>query len=187
MKIKKSKAKSTKFKVIVVVTIVLILCVAGFFALKTFGLFDIKTQTSNKEAEEKLEQTKSELAIKEQSVQSVQDESKPNPQSDQPNTSNNQDLGVTITSPNVQNINNFKIRGYIDRATTTGTCTLTLTAQNKKTVVKSVQGLQPSNQISGCPDITVSSSEISPGVWLATLTYEDTGYKGQATQEITVN
>lgn len=185
MKIKNSKQKLRKLPIALTIVIaVILLSVAGFFITRALGLFGMGSQTTTNQAEEKAEQTKNEQMIKEESVNNG---SKPNPQTEQPNTNDKQTVSVTITSPTVQSVNSFKLRSFISIPTTEGSCTLTLTAENKQTIVKSVQGLQPSNQISGCPDFIITSSELSPGTWLATLRYESPGYEGLTTQDITVN
>ena len=106
--------------------------------------------------------------------------------SDKPSDGGSTQVNVTITSPTTQSISNFSVRSFINRLTTEGTCTMTLTSSFGQTISKTASGLQASNQVSACPEFSVSQDELSKGVWTLIVTYESGATNGTTTQNVTV-
>lgn len=110
--------------------------------------------------------------------------------SDQPSAptpisgSTQKSVSVTITSAN-QNGSTLQIRALIGAVEDTGTCTLTLSQTGHQTVTKTA-GIQALASTSTCQGFDVPTSELSTGVWHATITYDSSTLTGATTKDVTI-
>ncbi len=93
-------------------------------------------------------------------------------------------VAVTITSTN-QNGSTFQIRALIAAVEDNGTCTLTLSQAGQQTVTKTA-ATQALASSSTCQGFDIPTSELSTGVWHATITYNSASLTGAATKDITI-
>lgn len=92
-------------------------------------------------------------------------------------------VGVTMTA-SAQNGSMYQMRFQIDSPTSDGTCTLKLTKGSS--VVTKTASVQALAKISTCQGFDVPVSELSPGQWSVSLTYESSTLTGSTTSTITV-
>lgn len=194
MKIK-SKSKTSK-KIILLILSALVLLLAGLgtylYAFKgtLFGWSPLpKVVNSIDYNKPTKEQTKAGTDTKENSVNPVDSETKPNSGSDQPPAPSPQPSGkskveITISAPPVgSTVNtNFQVRSLLATVTNSGTCTLTFTKTDSATVTKTA-GVQPLASTSTCQGFDVT---LSPGIWQMTLNFENENLIGSVSQAITV-
>ncbi|HEY8992976.1 MAG TPA: hypothetical protein VIM37_03975 [Candidatus Microsaccharimonas sp.] len=188
---KQKNRKTSKKLIIAIVTVVVLLLVAGtlVYGKTKLGWFD-STQPASKGTNlnpPTNEQKDNGTTIKQSNV-----DGKPGTGSTgntdpgtAPSTSKST-VDVTITSPTSQSISNFSVRAYINKLTTDGSCTVTLTPASGTAVTKTLSGLQASNQISACPEFKFSSDQLSVGSWTLTVSYTSTDTTGTATQAVSI-
>ncbi|HRN90146.1 MAG TPA: hypothetical protein PK265_00205 [Candidatus Saccharibacteria bacterium] len=92
-------------------------------------------------------------------------------------------LQVTITAL-AQNGGMVQVRGLIDRVSSLGTCTLTLTKGGASITKESDIQALPSE--STCKGFDVPVSELSAGTWSVTLSAQVSSAKGSATKSFAV-
>lgn len=185
MKINKSKKISTKKKLAIIAAAVVL--AAGTALVLVFALH-INPLAPNDSSSQKNSTDKESLQQQSDAYRSTKEQAA-SPQSETPPTepgNNKTSVAVIITSPPTQSIDSFRVRAYVQRPTSQGTCRLTLSSNGKDDIVKQTSGMQPNNQISGCQDILIPASELSVGTWSATLSYDSDSYTGTVTQTIKV-
>lgn len=135
------------------------------------------------------EQKKSGADIKQNSA-SNPDDKQNSSGSDQPTTpiaqegSSKGKIDMTITAAN-QSGSMLQIRTLIGALVNTGTCTLVLTSALNSSVTKSSE-VQPQSNTSTCKGFDVSTTELSPGEWKATITYDSDTLTGSASTTISI-
>jgi len=97
--------------------------------------------------------------------------------------SSKKSVEVIITAAN-QNNDLLQIRAQISTVTNTGQCTLNLT-KSGNTITKTT-GAQALANTSTCKGFDIPVSELSPGSWRATLTYENDTLMGTASKTIPI-
>jgi hypothetical protein len=100
-----------------------------------------------------------------------------------PSSGSKGNVEVTITA-NAQNDGLFQLRTLISAVVNTGTCTVTFT-KGQQTVTKQA-GVQSLPSTSTCKGFDVPVSELSPGQWDVTVTYENDTLSGKATKTVTI-
>lgn len=93
-------------------------------------------------------------------------------------------VAVTITSAN-QNGSTLQIRALIAAVEDSGTCTLTLSQSGQQTVTKTA-ATQALASSSTCQGFDIPTSDLTTGVWHATITYNSSALTGAATKDITI-
>ncbi|USN96593.1 MAG: hypothetical protein H6797_00100 [Candidatus Nomurabacteria bacterium] len=174
-------------------TVVLILLVVGIVAGAYY--FYIKTPSDNTTKKSNTsstinynqasdDQKKAGESIKKTNVDASQSESpSPNPQAAGTSSSSKSEVAVTITSPDTENANVLTVNAYINKAVSTGTCTLKLTKPGSQTITQYTE-VQAQASISACKGFTVSDA--TKGTWTATVSFENDMYVGTITKKITL-
>lgn len=188
---KQKKRKTSKKLIIAIVTVVTLLLATGTLVygktkLGWFGSTQPVPAGTNLSVPTE-EQKGNGTTIKQSSVGGKPDTGNTNSTDPGTGTSTSKStVGVTITSPTSQSISNFSVRAYINKLTTDGSCTVTLTPSSGTAVTKTLSGLQASNQISACPEFKFSSDQLSVGSWTLTVSYTSSDTTGTATQVISI-
>lgn len=187
------KQTSHRKRTVLLLTAIGVLCLgAGLaYALATGGFtspqsddaqVDYKTPTD--------QQIKGGEAIEQQSAESSNNGADPNqvgsdrgvgssPTTDDGKTG----VNVTISAAN-QNDGVLQIRTLISSIINTGTCTLTLTKGSA--VVTRSAGVQAIASSATCKGFDIPVSQLSPGAWQASVTFENDTAKGTGTRTVTV-
>jgi len=120
-----------------------------------------------------------------------QNANKNNSNSDTPPTpvsqsgSNKENVEIIITAKNQdQGSGVLQVRAQISAVVSTGQCTLTMSKAGQ-TVTKTA-GIQGLASTSTCKGFDIPVSELSPGLWQSTLTYENDALTGSASEVITI-
>jgi hypothetical protein len=175
--------KPTSRKKIIIASICLLIVGAAAVATAMY----LKSNSPKKDANSTKEQQKAagdqtkSNAVDASNGKSAASDTPPAPQPIENSSKSN--VGVTMTAGS-QNGSLYQMRFQIDSPTNEGTCTLTLT-RGSATVTKtaSVQALA---KISTCQGFDVPVSELSPGQWNVSLSYESNTLTGSTTSTITV-
>jgi len=93
-------------------------------------------------------------------------------------------VGVTITYFN-QNGSQIQIRTLIDEVTSTGSCTLTL-EKSDGTIVTKTSDIQAQPSSSSCKGFDLTTAEITPGTWKATISVKIGTQTGNANETKTI-
>jgi len=85
-----------------------------------------------------------------------------------------------------QNGSTLQIRVQINTIEDTGVCTLTLLKSGSNSVEKSVSSQTLANT-STCKGFDIPTTELSPGTWQATITYDSSKHSGSIAKEVVIN
>jgi hypothetical protein len=90
---------------------------------------------------------------------------------------------LTITAAN-QNDGLLQVRTLLGALTDEGTCTLTLTKDDKS--ISRTAGIQPTTNSSTCKGFDIPVSELSKGEWRVVVTFENAELKASGQRTVTV-
>ncbi len=104
---------------------------------------------------------------------------------DNTNTAAGKTPQILITAAS-QNNNIIQVRSIIQKVTTEGSCTLTLTKD--QTIIRKSASVQALADSSTCKGFDISISEFpDKGTWLATVLYEDANGRSEASKNVVIN
>ena len=183
-----NSSNQNKKRIIAVIAILLIALAAGlYFLLVQINAKDSKSNTSTSSTnldpatdEQKAagDQAKDSTA---NSSDTSSNSSKNEDQSDPTASSSTVNVQTTASS---QNGTTYQLRYLIDTVASDLTCTLTIT-NGSKSITKTSK-TQALAQSSTCQGFDISTSEISPGTWQATLVISGNKINGNTTNTIQV-
>ena len=93
-------------------------------------------------------------------------------------------VNVSITAAN-QSGTTLQVRALIGAVVNTGTCTITFMRTGQTTVTET-SSVQPLASTSTCEGFNVPTSNLSPGIWHMTITYNDTALTGASEKDVTI-
>lgn len=135
------------------------------------------------------DQTKNGQQIKNQSIQNNQ--AKPGSSgSDQPPDPTTQSSGKSVVEMSITAANQtdtaLQIRSLISTVDASGICTLTLKADIGSSVITRTAGTQALSSTSTCKGFDIPTTELSPGNWQITISYETANLMGSVTKSIII-
>lgn len=178
MKIKRKIVSRKKILLIIIITL-LVVCVGVAYIIKLTNDRNNEVSEVNNNPATK-DQSQDGLSKKEDSVESSSVPDNPKTDADDTHSPSTQPGEKTAVSVNITALSQagstLQVRSLIETITSTGTCTLTLTKDNK-TVTKTA-AVQPLANASTCQGFDIPTSELSAGTWNINLLFESETHKG---------
>jgi len=127
--------------------------------------------------------------IKQQSLQNTEkgtgQSGSDQPPSPKPQPNAKSIVDVIFTAAN-QSDSTVQIRVLISTVDSGGSCVLTLTSRSSGSVVTKQSSVQALSTTSTCQGFNIPLSELAPGIWLASILYENPNLTGSASTTIEV-
>lgn len=178
----KLKPKSSKKKIILV-----ILAIIAVLAASVAGYAFYNSQQNSKDTGMETDNSQDANPLDEQSEtqqQSYEEQKKEEQADNQDDTPPDATLEVTFTSVG-QMDTTVRVRAEINALLEGGTCTLTLTKGTS--VLTETAATYPTANVSTCQGFDIPTTELSAGIWNATLEVTKDGQSGRATTTVDVS
>lgn len=183
MKINNSKNKK---KIVVTTSVVLVLILAGIGYVFANNVFNTNPQSGpttnlNPATDEEKKEGDSTKSSTIESEDTSSESTKNEDSTNQPSTPST----VSVqTSASAQNGTTYQLRYLIEAVVNDATCTLTL--KNGSTMVTKTSKTQALAQSSTCQGFDISTSELRPGTWEASLVVNGNNLTGSTSSTIRV-
>ena len=167
--------------------VALLILGAGIYGLVSHYVHvrDVNTNLKQQQAEgNRIKQQKANASKNDQSSSPTQ--STPSPTQTPITTPATKTPAVTLTITALdQTSTELEVRAEFNKITSQGTCTLSLTS-GSQTVTRTAN-VQPLASVSTCQGFNVPLSNLSPGVWTATVSFSDSTSTASASKQITIH
>ena len=176
------KSKSSPQRKIIIILVAIILVALGSAAV--YARYN-SSQDSNNPSNDGTTTNETNLDPATDEQKQAGDEQKQNSADSETNEEENTDtLSVTITAFN-QNGTQVQIRSLINEVSSAGSCVLTL-ENNKGIVITKTSDIQAQPSSSSCKGFDLTTDEVTPGTWKATISVTIGSQTGNANKTLTI-
>lgn len=179
-----SSRKAPKKKWFISLAVVLLLAAIAAASLYAMKLGPFAEQNTRPDTTKSQDKNDDKVIVDEPDIDEPSSNSAKNPdKSDDPSQSNDKDVQITAAYINGDT---FQVRTLIPTITTSGTCTLTMSAPGQETYTATA-GVQALSSSSTCQGFDVPMSSLGSGTWKISVTYTGTASSSTATKEVVIN